>query len=108
MDGINLDVDSGIVMPEEFLVHAKNKLVIPRWVVTTFNVNTRGKFPRRVDPRGRVGLHFLGNVFQVLRGNDVYFQELERFQHSHILGNWWHFHDVMVVMNVIVIVVVVE
>lgn len=74
MDGINVNLNGRCVLPKKFLIYPKNKLVVPRGVVTSFGINPGGKFSGRVDPRGSVGFHFFGHRFQILGRNNVYFQ----------------------------------
>lgn len=78
MCGVDLDHDGGGIFPEKLLIHLENKFVIPRGIVVPLCIHARGELPGRVDPGPGVGAHLLGNGLQILRGDDVYFQELER------------------------------
>lgn len=78
MLGIDVDHDGGGVGPEEFIVDPEDELVVPGGTVVAGGVDAGGEFAIGMDPSDRVSAHGSSDGGQVLGGDEVDFEELQR------------------------------
>lgn len=80
MLSIDLDHQARRVRSEELIINTEHEFIVPCGVVAAVGVDPGGELPVWVDPCDGVGTHGAGDGGEVLGGDDVELEELERVQ----------------------------